>query len=66
VPVLSIGWRGAWTWAPDLALVATALIVLLAMTAALHLLALVLPDRKPASANLTTTERKPAHVLTGD
>ena len=41
LPMPSYGWAGAWTWAPDLALVIAALATLLALTAALRLGALI-------------------------
>ena len=40
LPTLSYGWRGAWTWAPDVTLVVAALAALLAATTALRLAAL--------------------------
>ncbi len=41
LPMSSYGWPGVWTWAPDLALVIAALALLLALTAALRLSALL-------------------------
>lgn len=66
VPFLTLGWGAYWTWAPDLALVLAALILLWAATAAVRLFALLLPDRSDGSPTLTDTERKPAHVHAGD
>lgn len=59
---VTLGWRSLWTWAPDLALVLTALVVLWATTAALRLLALILPARGRAPATPARTERKQADV----
>lgn len=65
IPILTFGWRGLWTWAPDLTLALAALILLWSSTAALRLLGLR-PERRIESPSLPNTERKPAHVLAGD
>jgi CubicO group peptidase (beta-lactamase class C family) len=66
IPFLTYGWRGLWTWAPDLTLALAALILLWSSTAAIRLLALLLPERGTESPSPANTERKPAHVLAGD
>ena len=60
VPTLSYGWRGLWTWAPDLAVVIAVLALLLASAAALRVIGLLgdLRTSRPA----TTTERESDHV----
>lgn len=65
IPILTFGWRGLWTWAPDLTLALAALILLWSSTAALRLLGLR-PERRIESPSLPNTERKLAHVLAGD
>lgn len=41
LPLMTYGWAGAWTWAPDLALVVAALAAILALTAVLRLVPLI-------------------------
>lgn len=41
LPLMTYGWAGVWTWAPDLALVVAALAVSLALTAVLRLVPLI-------------------------
>jgi CubicO group peptidase (beta-lactamase class C family) len=53
LPLLSYGWRGLWTWAPDLALVLGSLALLLATATALRLLAAI-RRRGRAQPNFTT------------
>jgi CubicO group peptidase (beta-lactamase class C family) len=66
IPFLTYGWRGLWTWAPDLTVAVAALILVLASTAALRLLVQLLPKPGTESPSPANTERKPAHVLAGD
>jgi hypothetical protein len=66
IPFLTYGWRGVWTWAPDLALAVAALALLLAATAALRLAAMLTRGRSNESQGLTNTERELPHVLARD
>jgi CubicO group peptidase (beta-lactamase class C family) len=54
LPILSYGWRGLWTWAPDLALVMGSLALLLATTTALRVIAATRGHRPPAHQSFTT------------
>jgi hypothetical protein len=61
LPLLSYGWAGVWTWAPDLALALAALAALLATTAVLRLIGLVRARHRERSTHLTT-DRSVVHV----
>jgi CubicO group peptidase (beta-lactamase class C family) len=61
LPLLSAGWRAAWTWAPDLTLVIAALAVLLATTTAFRVLSLT-RRRQPDSMHDVITEVGGQHV----
>jgi hypothetical protein len=52
LPLLSYGWAGVWTWAPDLALALAALAALLATTAALRLIGLLRARHRGPSASV--------------
>ena len=62
VPTLSYGWRGLWTWAPDLTVVIAALALLLGATAALRATWLLRapPGTRPAVSTNTEGERHAA------
>jgi CubicO group peptidase (beta-lactamase class C family) len=61
LPLQSYGWRGLWTWAPDLAVVLATLVALLAVTATLRAVALVRGPHAPPPMN-PTTERSVGHA----
>lgn len=61
LPMLSSGWRGAWTWAPDVTLVIALLAVILAATTVLWLAALTPRTHVPAPQRLDPTMGGP-HV----
>lgn len=61
LPLLSYGWRGAWTWAPDLTLVLATMALLLTITTALRLLTLTRRYR-PGPSHDFTTRRGGQHV----
>jgi CubicO group peptidase (beta-lactamase class C family)/nitroreductase len=60
LPLLSYGWAGVWTWAPDLALTLAALALVLATTAALRVVGLVRVRHHRKLAE--PTERSAVHV----
>lgn len=62
VPVLSYGWRGLWTWAPDLAVVLATLAALLAAAAVLRAIGLVRSRAVPRPTHPTSMDGRPHHV----
>lgn len=60
VPALSYGWGALWTWTPDLAVVISALALLVIVTAALRVIGLLRARRADRPANITVSE--PEHV----
>lgn len=61
LPQSSYGWAGVWTWAPDLATVIAALVVVLVLTAVLRLITLVRTrDGTPPTEEHASRGRRPA------
>jgi hypothetical protein len=55
LPTASIGWLGAWLWAPDLAQLLAVLVAVLSTTAALRLADAALPER-PAPSGVSVPQ----------